>query len=315
MAKALVFTSGVGPLSNTQMLMRLTSGFALVECLIANALVMAMVSGLAITSASAISAVQRVAARSDQSLRLGQIQQFLDASLANARIPQAWVGGEAELKAVTAWPVPADPCQPPTVIGPRNSWGGLTIIELSEAPCLPGSATGKALYLELIYPCFVTCDESSGYRLWPTECHVSDGGGVVPTGQWRVDWQDPMVGAANCTEGAVWGRLERMVLSHRDVAGDAGAPELRLHALAQGPIYRWTQAEVLVSGIRDWDLQFLEVPIKAAKGSALLVEEVFGEPIQTPRVSVIQVAVSIEPLISRVDLPPMRSVQLLIPAF
>jgi hypothetical protein len=106
-----------------------------------------------------------------------------------------------------------------------------------------------------------------------------------------------------------------MVLSHRDVAGDAGAPELRLHALAQGPIYRWTQAEVLVSGIRDWDLQFLEVPIKAAKGSALLVEEVFGEPIQTPRVSVIQVAVSIEPLISRVDLPPMRSVQLLIPAF
>lgn len=295
------------------MLVRSTAGFSLVECLIANALVLAMVGTLAVTSASAIGAVQRVAARSDQSLRLAQIQQFLDAALAHARMPQAWVGGDTESRAETAWPVPADPCQPPDAAGPLHSWGGLTIIELSEAPCLPGSATGKALYLELIRPCLTDCDESSGYRLWPAECHMSDSGGVVPTGPWWVDWQDSLVGAAHCTEGSVWGRLERMVLSHRPVSGEAGAPELRLHALAQGPLYRWTQAEVLVSGVGKWDLQFLEVPIEIAESRTLLVNEASMKPSQMSSPSVIQVVVSVEPSLSRVDLPPMRSARLLIP--
>ena len=162
----------------------------MVECLIANALVLAMVSALAITSASAISAVQRVAARSDQTLQLGQIHRFLDAAMTHAGMPQAWVAGDTESKAEAAWPVPADPCQPPDAAGPLHSWGGLTIIELSEAPCLPGSATGKALYLELIRPCLTDCDDSSGYRLWPAECHMSDSGGVVPKGPWRADWQE-----------------------------------------------------------------------------------------------------------------------------
>ena len=297
----------------SKMLMRSTAGLSLVECLIANALALAMVSALAVTSASAISAVQRVAARSDQALQLGQIHRFLDAAVTHARMPQAWVAGDTESKVETAWPVPADPCQPPDAAGPLHSWGGLTIIELSEAPCLPGSATGKALYLELIHPCLTACDEPSGYGLRPAECHMSDGNGVLATGPWRVDWQDSLVGAAHCTEGAVWGRLERMVLSHRDVAGEAGAPELRLHALAQGPLYRWTQAEVLVSGVGEWDLQFLEVPIKTVEGLAVLAEEVFTEPIQTSPSSVIQVLVSVEPSLSRVDLPPMRSARLLIP--
>ena len=295
------------------MLMRSTAGFSLVECLIANALLLAMVGALAITSASAIGAVQRVAARSDQTLQLGQIHRFLDAAMTYARMPQAWVASDTESKAEAAWPVPADPCQPPDVAGPLHGWGGFTIIELSEAPCLPGSATGKALYLELIHPCLADCGEPSGYRLWPAECHMGDGGEVVPTGPWRVNWQDSLVGAAHCTEGAMWGRLERMVLSHRDVAGGAGAPELRLHALAQGPLYRWTQAEVLVSGVGEWDLQFLEVPIKTLEGPAVLVEEVFTEPIQTSPSSVIQLVVSVEPSISGVDLPPMRSARLLIP--
>ena len=303
--------SDVGSFSN--MLMRSTAGFSLVECLIANVLVLATVGALAVTSASAISAVQRVAARSDQALQLGQIHRFLDAAVTHARMPQAWVAGDTESKVETAWPVPTDPCQPPDAAGPLHSWGGLTIIELSEAPCLPGSATGKALYLELIYPCLNACDDSSGYRLWPAECHMSESGGAVPTGPWRVDWQDSLVGATHCTEGAVWGRLERMVLSYRDVAGGAGAPDLRLHALAQGPLYRWAQAEVLVSGVGEWDLQFLEVPIKTVAGPAVLAEEVFTEPIQTSPSSVIQLVVSVEPSNSGVDLPPMRSVRLLIP--
>ena len=129
------------------MLVRSTAGFSLVECLIANALVLGMLSALAVTSASAISAVQRVAARSDQTLQLGQIHRFLDAAMTHAGMLLAWVAGDTESKVETAWPVPADPCQPPDAAGPLHSWGGLTIIELSEAPCLPGSATGKALYL------------------------------------------------------------------------------------------------------------------------------------------------------------------------
>ena len=303
--------SDVGLVS--KMLVRPIAGFSLVECLIASALALAMVSALAVTSASAISAVQRVAARSDQALQLGQIHRFLDAAMTHAGMPLAWVAGDTESKVETAWPVPADPCQPPDVAGPLHSWGGLTIIELSETPCLPGSATGKALYLELIHPCLTDCDESSGYRLWPAECHLGDGGEVVPTGPWRVNWQDSLVGAAHCTVGAVWGRLERMVLSYRDVAGGAGAPELRLHALAQGPLYRWTQAEVLVSGVGEWDLQFLEVPVKTLEGPAVLAKEVLTEPIQTSPSSLIQLVVSVEPSVSRIDLPPMRSVRLLIP--
>ena len=303
--------SDVGPVS--KMLVHSKSGFSLVECLTANALALSMVSALAVTSASAISAVQRVAARSDQALQLGQIHRFLDAAMTHAGMPQAWVAGDTESKVETAWPVPADPCQPPDVAGPLHSWGGLTIIDLSETPCLPGSATGKALYLELIRPCLTACDEPSGYRLWPAECHMGGGGEVVPTGPWRVNWQDSLVGAAHCSEGAVWGRLERLVLSHRNVAGEAGAPELRLHALAQGPLYRWMQADVLVSGVGEWDIQLLEVPIKTAEGPAVLAEGVFTEPIQTSPSSVIQLVVSVEPSISRADLPPMRSVRLLIP--
>jgi len=295
------------------MLMRSTAGFSLVECLIVNALVLAMVSALAVTSASAISAVQRVAARSDQALQLGQIHRFLDAAMTYARMPQAWVASDTESQAEAAWPVPADPCQPPDVAGPLHSWGGLTIIELSETPCLPGSATGKALYLELIHPCLTACDELSGYGLRSAECHMGDGGGVVPMGPWQVDWQDSLVGAAHCTDGAVWGRLERMVLSYRDLAGEAGAPELRMHALAQGPLYRWAQAEVLVSGVGEWDLQFLEVPIKTVEDPDVLAEGIFTEPIQTSPSSVIQLVVSVEPSISGVDLPPMRSARLLIP--
>jgi len=113
----------------------------------------------------------------------------------------------------------------------------------------------------------------------------------------------------------VWGWLERWILIHRNVAGGAGSPELRLHALAQGPIYRWTQAEVLVSGVDEWDLQFVDVPIKTAEDLTRWVYEASMEPLQTPWSSVIQLIVSVESSISRVDLPPMRSVRLLIPAY
>lgn len=301
--------------SVNKMLRRSTSGFSLVECLIANALALAMVGALAVTSANAISAVQRVAARSDQSLQLGQIHRFLDAALIHARMPTAWVGDDTESKAETAWGVPGNPCQPPDAVGPLHSWGGVTIIELSEVPCLPGSTTGKALYLEMIHPCLTACDKSAGYLLRPTQCHVSDDDLAVPAGPWRVDWQDSVAGIANCTEGAVWGWLERWILIHRNVAGAAGSPELRLHALAQGPIYRWTQAEVLVSGVDEWDLQFVDVPIKTAEDLTRWVYEASMEPLQTPWSSVIQLIVSVESSISRVDLPAMRSVRLLIPAY
>ena len=209
-----------------------------------------------------------------------------------ARMPQAWVASDTESKAETAWPVPADPCQPPDVAGPLHGWDGFTIIELSEAPCLPGSATGKALYLELIHPCLADCGEPSGYRLWPAECHMGDGGEVVPTGPWRVNWQDSLVGAAHCTEGAMWGRLERMVLSS-GCGGWGWRVLLRLHALAQGH-YIGTQAEVLVSVLAGD--QFLEVPIKTAEGPVVSAEEVTSQfrrrRHQNPMV------VSVEPSIS-----------------
>ncbi|MBA4693214.1 MAG: hypothetical protein H2070_00995 [Congregibacter sp.] len=295
--------------------MRSVAGFSLVECLIANALVLAMVAALVATSASAISGVQRVAAKSDQSLRLGQIDQFLDAAMSRARMPQGWMGGDSGSKAVIEWPAPADPCQPPDAAGPLKTWGGLDIIELSDAPCLPGSALGKALYLEMIHPCFATCDDSAGYRLRPTECEVRESGEAVPTGPWWVDWQDSVVGTADCTEGAAWGRLERMVLSHRDVAGATGAPELRLHVLARGPIYRWTQAEVLVSGIREWQIQRLEVLGQVAQGQTGWSDEALIDSPQNPPPSIIQLALTVDPFSRHIDLPPLRAVRLLIPSY
>ena len=295
--------------------MRSVAGFSLVECLIANALVLAMVAALVVTSGTAISGVQRVAARSDQSLRLGQIDQFLDTAISRARMPPAWLGVDSAPKAQTEWPTPADPCQPPDAAGPLKTWGGLDIIELSNAPCLPGSALGKALYLEMIHPCFATCDGSAGYRLRPTECEVRESGEAVPTGPWWVDWQDSVVGTADCTEGAAWGRLERMVLSHRDVAGAAGAPELRLHVLARGPIYRWTQAEVLVSGIREWQIQRLEVLGQVAQGQTGWSSETIIESPQNPPSSIIQLSLTVDPFSQHVDLLPLRAVRLLLPSY
>ena len=295
--------------------MRSTGGFSLVECLIANALVLAMVVALAVTSAAAISAVQRAAARSDQSLRLGQIDQFLGTAMSHARMPQGWIGDDSEPKAVIEWSAPTDPCQPPDAAGPLNSWGGLDIIELNNAPCLPGLAPGKALYLEMIHPCFAACDDSAGYRLRPTECEVGESGVPVPTGPWRVDWQEAMVGIADCTEGAVWGRLERMVLSHRDVAGANGAPELRLHVLARGSIYQWTQAEVLVSGIREWQTQRLEVPGQGAQGRTGWSDQALTESPQSSSSSIIQVALTVDPFIRHGDLSPLRATRLLISSY
>jgi hypothetical protein len=103
-----------------------------------------------------------------------------------------------------------------------------------------------------------------------------------------------------------------MVLSHRDVAGATGAPELRLHVLARGPIYRWTQAEVLVSGIREWQIQRLEVSGQVPGGRMGWSDQALTESPQSSSSSIIQLALTVDPFSRHKDLSPLRAARLLI---
>ena len=287
-------------------------GFALVECLIANALILVMISALISASLDVVVATQLGAERSDQSLRLRQLRHYLDATVATARMPPEWSSEQSTATREQPWQTPAEPCESPSVVPAREQWGGVGLIDLDEAPCVPGTSTGQGLYVERVLPCPGHCEPGPGYRVVPAQCHAEQLDEAASEFLWRVDWQQHLSPPEHCREGTAWGRLDRLIISYR-AASDSGsaAPELRIQSLTQGPEYGWGSAETLVAGITDWQVNRIAGSL-APSADSLEVEKTHSSLDETVT-SYLQLGFSIISLDRQFSVPPLHVGQLLAP--
>ena len=93
-----------------------------------------------------------------------------------------------------------------------------------------------------------------------------------------------------CPEGAAWGRVERLLISHRSAEDSIeGVAVLRLQQIAQGldATYRWSQAETIVLGIDAWqpsdlnqfsNLAGKETRLPFVRSDVLRVKVIIGPP-------------------------------------
>ena len=287
-------------------------GFSLVECLIANALILVMIGALISASLDVVVTTQLSAERSDQSLRLRQLRHYLDATVATARMPPEWSGHQSSTTVVAPWQMPAAPCESPSAVPAREHWGGLDLIDLDEAPCVPGTSTGQGLYVERVLPCPSHCEPGPGYRVVPAQCHTSQLNETASGSLWRVDWQPNLSPPEHCPEGTPWGRLDRLIVSYRAAShSGSAAPELRIQSLTQGPEYGWGSAETLVAGITDWQVDRInDSPTPTAGSSGV---EKTHSSVDGGAASYFQLGFSIISLNRQFSAPPLRLSQLLAP--
>ena len=235
------------------------SGFSIVACLIANTLALSMLSALFAVSAELVATTHVAGERMDQGIRLRQVNRYLDSVLAMAQMPREWRQPKAASSAPPQWRVPSAPCSLPESLGGVGEWGGVSVIPLDEAPCLPGKAQGSGLYIETIYPCPDACEPGAGYALAPDDCTVSTADNAAMPVRWRAQWQQRLTSLEGCPPGTPWARLERIVLSHRSSGPAGSSNQLREQRLAGETGTRWTPGEVLVSDIIAWRLVMLSV--------------------------------------------------------
>ena len=288
------------------------SGFSVVACLISNALALSMLSALFAASAELVAAGHLAAERMDQGIRLRQVNRYLDSVLSMAQMPRKWRQPKAASSAPPRWRAPSDPCSLPESSGGRGEWGGVNIIRLDDAPCLPGKAQGLGLYIETIYPCPDACERGAGYALAPEDCILSmtDGGAI--TARWRAQWQQSLTSLEGCPPGTPWARLERLVLSHRSTGPSGGSDQLRAQRLAGKTGTRWTPGEVLVGDVVAWRLVMLSVyphhdETVLVAGPQLEAADVTPAAVQYP-----QLSFSVAPS-AKSSQPEMTAVRLLVP--
>ena len=289
-------------------------GFSLVECLIANALILVMISALISASLDVVVTTQLGAERSDQSLRLRQLRHYLDATVAMARMPLEWSSQQSTLKVATPWQTLAAPCESPSDVPAREQWGGVDLIDLNEAPCVPGTSTGQGLYVERVLPCPMHCEPGPGYRVVPAQCHAGQLDENTSAALWRVDWQPNLSPPESCPGDTAWGRVERLIISYRAASDSGGAaPELRIQSLAQGPEYGWGSAETLVAGITDWQVNRINGSL-APSANALEVEKTHSSVDEgVPLRFYIQLGFSVISLDRQFSAPALHASQLLVP--
>lgn len=287
-------------------------GFSLVECLIANALILVMISALISASLDVVVTTQLGAERSDQSLRLRQLRHYLDATVATARMPLEWSSQQSTATREQPWQTPAPPCESPSVVPAREQWGGVGLIDLDEVPCVPGTSTGQGLYVERVLPCPMHCELGPGYRVVPAQCHVERLDEAASGSLWRVDWQQHLSPPENCPEGTTWGRIERLIISHRAASNSGGAAaELRIQSLIQGPDYGWGSAETLVAGLADWQVNRINGSL-ALSADSLEIEKTHSS-LDESVTSYLQLGFSVISLDRQFSAPPLHASQLLAP--
>ena len=286
-------------------------GFSLVECLIANALILVMISALISASLDAVMTTQLSAERADQSLRLRQLRHYLDATVAMARMPPEWLSQKSTATREQPWQTPAAPCESPSVVPAREQWGGVGLIDLDEAPCVPGTSTGQGLYVERVLPCPTHCEPDPGYRVVPAQCHAERLDEAASGSLWRVDWQQHLSPPEHCQEGTAWGRIERLIISYRATShSGSAAPELRIQSLNVGSEWGGGSAETLVAGIADWQVNRINGSL-APSADSLEVEKTHSS-LDESVTSYLQLGLSVISL-DTLSAPQLRVGQLLAP--
>ena len=263
-------------------------------------------------SLDAVMTTQLSAERSDQSLRLRQLRHYLDATVAMARMPTEWPPQQSTATEATLWQTPAAPCESPSAVPVREHWGGVDLIDLDEAPCVPGNSTGQGLYVERVLPCPRHCEPGPGHRVMPAQCDAGQLDEIASGSLWRVDWQPNLSPPEHCPEGTAWGRIERLIISYR-AASHSGttAPELRIQSLTQGPEYGWGSAETLVAGITDWQVNRINGSL-APSANALEVDKARSS-LDESVAPYLQLDFSVISLHRQFSVPPLRVGQLLVP--
>ena len=224
-----------------------------------NALALGLLSILLVTSADMTSAAQKAGDRSEQAIRARQVFDFLESLAKTAQLPDTWTAGNISTDKEMVQSSLMGPCEGFEGAVPQPHWGGIAIVDLGELPCLTRADTGVGLYFERILPCPEQCGEGAGYLIVSTQCHLRDGE-MSEGHQWWVSWQQTMERPHRCLDGAAWGRVERIVISHRSAEKSVeGIAVLRLQQIAQGldATYRWSQPETMVLGIDAWQLSGL----------------------------------------------------------
>jgi hypothetical protein len=265
------------------------SGFSLIECLVVNALALVLLSLLLVASADMISAAQKAADRSEQAIRARQVFDFLDSLLKTAQLPDTWTADAIASEGAAVQRNLIHPCKEFDTVLPQPRWGGYAIVELAKLSCIPGADTGVGLYVERVLPCPEECGEGAGYQIVSTQCQLRHGQATEEF-QFQVSWEKNMERPHRCPEGAAWGRVERLLISHRSAEDSIeGVAVLRLQQIAQGldATYRWSQAETIVLGIDAWQLSDLnqfsnlagkETRLPFVRSDVLRVKVIIGPP-------------------------------------
>ena len=227
-------------------------------------------------------------------------------------MPPEWFSQQSTATKEKPWQTAAAPCESPSAAPAREHWGGVDLIGLDEAPCVPGASTDQGLYVERVLPCPMHCEAGPGYRVVPAQCHAERLDEAASGSLWRVDWQQHLSPPEHCPEGTAWGRIERLIISYR-AASDWGsaAPELRIQSLAQGPEYGWGSAETLVAGITDWQVNWINGSL-APTTNSLEVENTHSS-LDESVTSYFQLSFSVISLDRQFSVPPLRLSQLLVP--
>ena len=244
-------------------------GFSLVECLVANALTLLLLTALMGASLEVVATARLAAARTDQVIQLRQLNRYLDGVLARARMPTAWHAAGQGNGAMLATRYTADPCLAPDLVAPKAVWGGWSVVRLVEHPCISAGAAEQGLYIEMVSECPEHCAAGAGYVIYPDGC-LTDSGAFDPAlVRWRARWQRTTAMLEHCPEGKHWARLERQMITYRKTLGDsARPPELRLQTLTAEGEHSWSVAEVLIENVRDWRITPIEVPMASAAATS-----------------------------------------------
>ena len=233
-------------------------GLSLVECLVASALSLSLLTGIAMIAGELITATQATERRSDQVTRTGQLFAFLEQMVETTGLPSRWPQppGSSLLVGISA----VDPCIPPSAQGVRKSWGGIWIVDLAALDCIDRSDSGQGLYIERVEACDDVCPQ---HALLPVAC--ANRHEILPSHDGWVfrEWDGGVVDR-DCFDQFGWGSLSRVLIYHRPrVPTRDRSSDLVLRQALLGKGDRWSTAEALIEGVTMWELgstQLADVP-------------------------------------------------------
>ena len=249
-------------------------GMSLVECLVASALALSLLTGIAVIAAELISATQATERRSDQVMRTGQLLAFLEQMVTKAGMPSQWPQPAAASSPYGASSV--DPCTPPSVRGVSTTWGGIWIVDLATLDCLQLNDGGQGLYIERVERCGDVCPHQA---LLPLVCTQRQGALSPHTGWFVGEWEGGRADR-DCLEQFGWGSLSRTLIYHRPrVATRERRSDLAMRQAFLEKGDQWGTAEALIEGVTMWELgyvQLADVPALSEEPRAPVVTVAIG---------------------------------------